>query len=261
MNDYLIPMDINPVKLFSENGLDPILNEIKKKVDEFEPDVETATGRKQIASFAHKIAKSKTFIEKMGKELVSKQKAAIKLIDNERKRSRDFLDEQRDKARQPLTEWEEAEKKALAEEAARVEFNLDHTEALEFHVLWLKEKEFEALKAKIEKEKEEKRQEAEKERLEKEQAEREERLKKEAAEQAKKDAEEKATAEREEAERKAAEEKRIADRKKAHHKHKKKIENEAIGGFVGAIDCTPEYATAIVKAIKNDEVMNVTINY
>ncbi len=178
----LIPMDITPIKLFSENGLEPILSEIKKKVDEFEPDVETGTGRKEIASFAYKIAQSKTFIEKAGKELVSKQKAAIKLIDAERKRSRDFLDEQRDKARQPLTEWEEAEKKALEEEERKTRFEADHTEALEFHALWLKDKELEALKEKIAMEAEIKAEEEEASRIKQEEIEREDRLKKEVIE-------------------------------------------------------------------------------
>ncbi len=185
----LVSIDITPIKLFSENGLEPILFEIKKKVDEFEPDVETGTGRKEIASFAYKIAQSKTFIEKAGKELVAKQKAAIKLIDTERKRSRDFLDEQRDRARQPLTEWEEAEKKALEEEEKIIRFEADHTEGLEFHALWLKDKELEALKAKIAREVEEKRQKEEAARIEQDRIEREERLKKEAAEKAKKHAE------------------------------------------------------------------------
>ena len=308
----LIPMDITPAKLFTEKGLDPILEAVKKKVDEFKPDAESVTGRKEITSFAYKIAQSKTFIEKAGKELVSKQKAAIKLIDTERKRSRDFLDEQRDRARLPLTRWEEAEEKLIAEEAAKIELEADHTEALEFHTLWLKEKELEELKAKIAKDEEEKRQEEEAERFKKKMRERDRLLKKEAAaaakieaeealaaekertirleveakaekegfEQAKKDAAEKAEREKKEAverakreveekalrdkaiaERIAAEAKAKADRKAAHHKHRKKVEGDAIVSFTNVLGCTQDEAYELVKVIKNNEIENVTINY
>jgi len=106
----LIPINTNPIVLFQENGLDPILNEIKRRVDNFESDATTSKGRKEIASFAYKIAQSKTFIDNAGKELVAKQKHQLKIIDIERKRSRDFLDEQKDLVRLPLTEFEEAEK-------------------------------------------------------------------------------------------------------------------------------------------------------
>jgi len=296
----LIPMDITPVKLFSENGLEPILKEIKKKVDEFKPDTETAGGRKEIASFAYKIAQSKTFIDKAGKELVAKQKAEIKLIDKERKRSRDFLDEQKDRARQPLTDYEEAEKKAIEEEAAKIELEADHTEALEFHALWLKEKELEALKAKIAKEEEEKRQAEEAERIKKERTEREERLKKEAAERAKKDAEEavrkaeekakqaerdriaaeeRAVFEKEEAVRqekerakaeakriedehlaKKAEEKAIAGRKARHHKHRKRIDSEALTDLE-ILGFDTEGAKMFIQAVANGAVRHITINY
>ena len=233
---HLIPANINIIKLFTENGLEPILNKIKKKVDEFVPDIETPSGRKEIASFAYKIAQSKTFIEKAGKDLVAKQKAELKLIDDERKRSRDFLDEQRDRARQPLTEWEEAEKKALEAEETRIRLDRDHTEALEFHALWLKEKELDALKAKIEKEKEEQRKKEEAERIEKERIEREDRLKKEAAAAAKKEAEEaaereikeaKEAVERAERNRIALEERTAREKQEAIDRTKREAEEKA----------------------------------
>lgn len=318
-NNYLISMDISPAKLFSENGLEPILNEIKKKVDEFEPDVETAGGRKEIASFAHKIAKSKTFIEKMGKELVSKQKAATKLIDNERKRSRDFLDEQRDRARKPLTEWELFEQKRIAEEAARIELEADHTEALAEDDLFNRQREVEQKEAELAKMLEKRRIEEEAVRLEHEREEREELLKKEATAAAKKEAEEAIAAEKEKAIRleveakaeairveqekkdaveKAEREKEDAleralqkaeekaakieadrivkeneerakikadllatQRKAAHHKHRKKIEGEAIVSFTTVLGCTQDEAYELVNVIKNNEIKNVTLNY
>jgi len=211
-------MDISPVKLFTEKGLEPILLEIKKKVDEFEPNIETVGGRKEIASFAHKIAQSKVFIDKAGKELVAKQKAEIKLIDTERKRSRDFLDEQKDRARLPLTEWEEAEK--AREEAERIEqeFNDDFESALAEDSLFNREREI-RLKEEAEAKKEaERREKEEAERLEKERVEREERMKKEAAEQAKREAEEKV--------RKAEEAAKQAERDRIAAEERAKVEKE-----------------------------------
>jgi len=225
MNE-LIPIDITPVKLFQDKGLDPILNEIKKKVDEFEADIETAGGRKAVASFAHKIAKSKTFIEKMGKELVSKQKAAIKLIDIERKRSRDFLDEQRDRARLPLTEWEEAEKIRIEAEMFEKEFNAAFDEALTEDALFNREREIQRKEAEAVRIEEEKRAKEEAARIKKEREEREELLKKEAAEAAKKEAEEALAAEKEKAIRLEAEAK--AEKERAEQARKDAIEKAEI---------------------------------
>lgn len=92
-----------------ENGLDPVLDKIRELVEEFEADVATAKGRKEIASFAHSIAKSKTYIDNLGKDLVTELKELPKKIDNERKRVRDTLDKWKDEVRRPLTEWEDAE--------------------------------------------------------------------------------------------------------------------------------------------------------
>lgn len=49
MTTDLIPKNITPIKLFSENGLDPVLDKIKAEIDKFEPNIETAKGRKEIA--------------------------------------------------------------------------------------------------------------------------------------------------------------------------------------------------------------------
>ncbi|NCC62922.1 MAG: hypothetical protein EOM12_18870, partial [Verrucomicrobiae bacterium] len=43
--------------------VDPILAAIKKVVAEFTPDITTAKGRAEIASLAHKVARSKTYLD------------------------------------------------------------------------------------------------------------------------------------------------------------------------------------------------------
>ena len=90
-------------------GLDPYLEVIKKEIDAFVPDVTTKKGRDAIASIAYKVAKSKTAMDNIGKELVAELKDVPKKVDAERKRMRDLLDLWKDQVRAPLTAWEEAE--------------------------------------------------------------------------------------------------------------------------------------------------------
>ena len=59
----IVVENINPVKLFTDGGLDEILKGIRAKLDEFVPDVSTDEGRKEIASMAHKVSRSKTLLE------------------------------------------------------------------------------------------------------------------------------------------------------------------------------------------------------
>ena len=96
--------------VFTEaDKVDPILAAIKKIVAEFTPDTATANGRAEIASIAHKVARSKTYLGGIGKDLVDQYKEIPKKIDANRKRIRDELDALKDEVRRPLTKWEESE--------------------------------------------------------------------------------------------------------------------------------------------------------
>jgi hypothetical protein len=98
-----------------------IIDHIKKEAKSFIPDISTSKGRKEIASLASKIAKSKVALDNMGKELVSSQKEQIKAVDNERKIIRDELDALKLEIRKPLTDWEESKK----EEERKLKESLD----------------------------------------------------------------------------------------------------------------------------------------
>jgi len=93
----------------SDKGLDPYLAHIRLEIDNFLPDVTTKKGRDAIASIAYKVAKSKTALDNMGKDLVAELKDVPKKIDAERKRMRDILDAWKDEVRKPLTDFEAAE--------------------------------------------------------------------------------------------------------------------------------------------------------
>jgi len=117
--------ELTAVEAFTGDALDSILRRIEDEVSGFIPDLTTATGRKAIASMAHKVSKSKVVIEDLGKGLVSEWKDKAKKVDASRRQSREFLDNLRDKVRKPLTDWEaekeaeeQAELRRIADEAA-----------------------------------------------------------------------------------------------------------------------------------------------
>lgn len=91
------------------NGLEPYLQKIRDEIDAFVPDVTTRKGREAIASIAYKVARSKTALDNVGKELVAELKEIPKKIDAERKRMRDKLDAWQEEVRRPLNEWQAAE--------------------------------------------------------------------------------------------------------------------------------------------------------
>jgi hypothetical protein len=100
----------NALEVFSaDKGLAPYMAKIRAEIDAFVPDVSTKRGRDAIASIAHKVARSKTALDGVGKDLVAELKELPKKIDASRKQMRDTLDSWKDEVRAPLTAWEQAE--------------------------------------------------------------------------------------------------------------------------------------------------------
>ena len=110
MTTELIKQEVLTPTLFEDDKVEIVLASIKERAKLFIPDLTTKHGRKEIASFAMKIAKCKTGIDGIGKDLVAKAKADVKLVDNKRKLVRDTLDALKEEVRRPLTEFEDAEK-------------------------------------------------------------------------------------------------------------------------------------------------------
>jgi len=119
MANELVVLDNERIEnaLTTPGAIDLILKEVHDLADAWEEqndlDIQNDKDRKEIASFAYKIARTKTTIDNYGKELVSGVKAKIKAIDSARKRARDELDQIKDGIRKPLTEWEEKNAKLL----------------------------------------------------------------------------------------------------------------------------------------------------
>jgi len=110
--------NITAVQFYNEGKMDPLLTEIETEVLKHIPDTDTDKGRKEIASLAYKVSRSKTFLDTLGDNLVEDSRKIVKAVNENRKTMRDRLDALRDKARKPLTDWEKKEKeKAEAIEA------------------------------------------------------------------------------------------------------------------------------------------------
>lgn len=107
-----LPAPQNALAVFaSEDGsaIEPFLQMVRDKIDAFNGDASTAAGRAAIKSMAHKVAKSKTALEEVGKALADEQKSIPKRIDATRKRIKDTLDLWRDEVRKPVDDWEAVE--------------------------------------------------------------------------------------------------------------------------------------------------------
>lgn len=102
------------------DSLTALINGIRAEVETEAPDLSTAASRQRIASLAYKVARSKTALDDLGKQLVAEWKTKSAAVDKERKRVRDELDALRDQVRKPLTDWED-EQERIAAEAARIE--------------------------------------------------------------------------------------------------------------------------------------------
>lgn len=129
--DLVVIEKKNAMAVFTNNDqLDPLIEAIEKEARSLVPDVTTKKGRDAIASMAHKVARSKTYIDNAGKVLVAELKALPKQIDESRRVARERLDALKDEVRRPLTEWEAEQERIKAEEA----MNAMHAEALEMNI-------------------------------------------------------------------------------------------------------------------------------
>lgn len=111
----LIPLEkVTPADLFAGKTdkqltqiLAGILSEAKKLARDL--DVDKKADRKEMASVAYKVARSKTTIDNAGKDFAADLKNQIKVIDGRRKHARDTLEALQAEIRGPLDRWEENE--------------------------------------------------------------------------------------------------------------------------------------------------------
>ena len=95
-------------------GIDAALRKIAEDARAVVVDISTPQGRKECASLAFKIARSKTLIDDTGKNLGEDARKKIDAINADRKKAREFLDSLKEEVRKPLTDWEMADEKRIA---------------------------------------------------------------------------------------------------------------------------------------------------
>ncbi|MBD9443062.1 hypothetical protein [Pseudomonas sp. PDM04] len=99
----------NAPAIYVAGGLGQFFEAVKAEVTGEVPDLKTAKGRARIASLAATVSKSKTAVEKPGRDYLKRLKEMPKVVEAELREFVTKMDALRDATRQPLTEWEEAE--------------------------------------------------------------------------------------------------------------------------------------------------------
>lgn len=94
--------------LLTKGGITPVLEEIEKISKSCFVTVKTEQGRNDMKSLAYKIARSKTFIDGVGKDITAEWQKKVRAVNAERSYAKKFLDDLKKEIRRPLTEWEES---------------------------------------------------------------------------------------------------------------------------------------------------------
>lgn len=110
----------NAPSIYKQGGLNPFIAHIKEQVTGEVPDLSTKKGRDRIASLAAQVSRSKTAIEKPGRDYLKHLKELPKTVEAELREFVKSCDELRDELRQPLTDWENAEKEREAKHNANI---------------------------------------------------------------------------------------------------------------------------------------------
>ncbi|MDE2473365.1 MAG: hypothetical protein KGL35_32820 [Bradyrhizobium sp.] len=119
-----VVQNMNAALVFVPGGAEPLLARLEREAREqaAKLDIATPAGRSAIASLAFKIARSKTALDKAGKDLKAEWKAKSDAVDAERRIIWDRVEALQTEIRAPLTAYEDAEKAAIvAHEAALAE--------------------------------------------------------------------------------------------------------------------------------------------
>lgn len=99
----------NAPAIYVAGGLKQFIDLVKAEVEGEVPDLTTRKGRERIAGLAAKVSKSKTAVEKPGRDYLRRLKEMPKVVEAELREFVTKMDALRDETRRPLTEWEAAE--------------------------------------------------------------------------------------------------------------------------------------------------------
>ena len=109
-NELIVIEEVKAIEVFTDKGIRPLIDAIRKKALSEVPDMKTKKGRDRVKSLAFTVAKTKTALDGLGKELTEDWKKKAKVVDSSRKLMREELDAIKEEVRAPLTEYENREK-------------------------------------------------------------------------------------------------------------------------------------------------------
>lgn len=95
------------------SDFDPVIEKIREQAKDLPFDMTVKKNRDEIASFAYKIARSKSAVEKAGAAISAKYKELPKKIDASRRAYKDAFEQLQDEVRAPLNEWERLESERI----------------------------------------------------------------------------------------------------------------------------------------------------
>ena len=96
------------------SNFDPVIDQIRAQAKDLPVDMTVKKNRDEIASFAYKIARAKSAIEKAGAAISAKYKEIPKKIDASRRAYKDAFERLQSEVRAPLNEWEHVESERIA---------------------------------------------------------------------------------------------------------------------------------------------------
>lgn len=123
----------NAPAIYVAGGLQQFIDLVKGEVLDEVPDLTTRKGRERIASLAAKVSKSKTAVEKPGRDYLRRLKEMPKVVEAELREFVTAMDNLRDQVRQPLTDWQAAEDARVDRHnnaIAHIKFNAEALEGI-----------------------------------------------------------------------------------------------------------------------------------
>lgn len=119
-----LPAKADVATFTDEKAFEDLYEKIVKKVGEHVPDVSTKAGRDAIASLAYKVARTKTTLDKQGKDLTEEWRKNTSKVNATRNTISDRLEALQKTVRKPLTDWEVAEQARIDKHQAALDLLL-----------------------------------------------------------------------------------------------------------------------------------------
>ena len=126
----VLPSDKKGIEQVFIEGQDigSTITKIREEAKTLPIDMTVRKNREELASFAYKIARSKTAVDKIGAALSAEYKEIPKKIDANRRVYKEAFERLQEEVRSPLSAWEQAEKERVQRHEQRIESIKENTE-------------------------------------------------------------------------------------------------------------------------------------